>query len=252
MPSFRRIALVAALTAPLTLALAACGSNEEGAVSSETVAPTAAPAGQQWVDVAAVTPEGGWLIGNPDAPLKLVEYGSLTCPGCAQFSETGIPTLRENYVNSGRVSFELRSVPLHGAVDLVLTRMLQCAPKEAAHPLAEQLWANLDTVLNGVQANPAVMEQAMRLPENQRFVAYAEQGGLTDFFAARGISTEQSRQCLSDFAAMDALAQKLQTQATEDAVNSTPTFFINGNLVELSPGETWPQVEAALQNAGAR
>src|SRR5688500_16911831 len=106
MPSFRRTALFAALTAPLALALAACGSNEEGAVSGETVAPTPAPAGQQWVDVAAVTPEGGWLIGNPDAPLKLVEYGSLTCPGCAQFSETGIPTLRENYVNSGRVSFE--------------------------------------------------------------------------------------------------------------------------------------------------
>ena len=43
--------------------------------------------------------------------------------------------LRDDYVNSGRVSYELRSVPLHGTIDLVLSRLLECAPKEAAHPL---------------------------------------------------------------------------------------------------------------------
>ena len=252
MPSFRRIALLAA-AAPVALALASCGSDAEGPTSGEPVAAVAAPTGQQWTDVVAKTAEGGWLIGNPEAPIKLVEYGSLTCPACANLSDTGMQPLREKYINSGRVSLEFRSVPIHGAVDLVLTRLLECAPKEAAPQLAEQLWSNLNTVLTPIQANAAALQQTMTLPEDQRFVAYAQQGGLLEFFAARGISTEQAQQCLSDFAAVQSLAERMQNQANEDEVNSTPTFLLNGRLLELSPTpSTWTQVEAAMQNAGAR
>jgi len=238
-------------TLVLPLALAACGdSAEEDALAGEPVAEVAAPAGQQWADVVAITPEGGWLAGNPDAPIKLVEYGSLTCPACAAFSNGGMAPLRDEYVNSGRVSYELRSVPLHGAVDLVLTRLLECSPKEAAHPLAEQVWANLDAVLGPVQANAAGIEQAMQLPENQRFVAYAQQAGLLEFFAARGISTEQATQCLSDFGAIQTLANRLQAQSEKDQITGTPTFFLNGS--RLADAITWSDVEPALQRAGAR
>jgi protein-disulfide isomerase len=248
MPKLRPV-LLAAFAAPLALALAACGDSAEGPTSGEAIARVAPPAGQQWTDVVARTPEGGWLVGNPQAPIKLVEYGSLTCPGCAYFSQTGMQPLREEYVNSGRVSLELRSVPIHGAVDLVLTRLLECAPKEAAPLLAEQLWANLNAVLTPIQANEAALQQAMTLPENQRFVAYAQQGGLLEFFAARGISTEQAQQCLSDFAAIQALAERMQNQANEDGVNSTPTFHLNGTAVDET---SWEELEAALQRAGAR
>jgi protein-disulfide isomerase len=253
MSSLRRLAL-ALYAAPLSLGLAACGDTAgEGALPvSEPIAAIAAPAGQQWADAVAITPEGGWLVGNPAAPIKLVEYGSLTCPGCAAFSEDAMQPLRDKYINSGRVSLELRSVPLHGAVDLLLTRLLECGPKEAAPLLAEQIWSNLDAVLDPIQANAAGIEQAMGLPENQRFVAYAEQGGLLEFFAARGMSADQARQCLADFPAMQALAERLDAQTTKDGVTGTPTFFVDGRLIELSPGPTWPQVEPVLQNAGAR
>ena len=241
MPNLSRL-LLAAATAPLALALAACGSESGGPVSGEAIAPVAAPAGQQWTDTVAITPEGGWLIGNPDAPIELIEYGSLTCPACANFSQTGMQSLRDDYINSGRVSLEFRSVPIHGAVDLVLTRMLECGPKEAAPLLAEQLWGNLDAVLTPIQSNAAALEQAMSLPENQRFVAYADQGGLIEFFAARGFSIAQSSECLSDFAAMQALADK-------DGVNSTPTFLLNGTAIDET---SWAALEPMLQNAGAR
>lgn len=250
MPSFRRFAVLI-LAAPLSLALAACGGGtEDGAApSGEPVAAVAPPAGQEWADVVTVTDEGGWLAGNPEAPLKLVEYGSLTCPACANFSITSAQPLRETYVNSGRVSFELRSMPLHGALDLLLTRMIECAPKEAAHSLAEQIWANLDALLAPVQANSDALNQALSLPENQRFVAFAQQAQLLEFFAARGISTDQARQCLSDAAAVQALAERLQAQAEADQVTGTPTFFLNGNRLD---GLAWSDVEAALQQAGAR
>ena len=248
MPNLSRL-LLAAATAPVALALAACGSESGGPVSGEAIAPVAAPAGQQWTDTVAITPEGGWLIGNPDAPIELIEYGSLTCPACANFSQTGMQSLRDDYINSGRVSLEFRSVPIHGAVDLVLTRMLECGPKEAAPLLAEQLWGNLDAVLTPIQSNAAALEQAMSLPENQRFVAYADQGGLIEFFAARGFSIAQSSECLSDFAAMQALAERLQAQADKDGVNSTPTFLLNGTAIDET---SWAALEPMLQNAGAR
>jgi protein-disulfide isomerase len=248
MSSLRRLAL-ALCAAPLALGLAACGSSEDGAPEGEVVAAVAAPAGQQWADVATITPEGGWLAGNPEAPIRLVEYGSLTCPACAAFSTSGMQQLRDDYVNSGRVSYELRSVPIHGAIDLVLTRLLECAPKESAHPLAEQVWGNLNAVIGPVQQNAAALEQAMGLPENQRFVAYADQGGLLDFFAARGISRDQASQCLADYAAIQALAERLQAQSDKDQVQGTPTFFINGSRIDETD---WTSVQAALQRAGAR
>ncbi len=153
---------------------------------------------------------------------------SLTCPACARFSVDGSAPLREKYVDTGRVSYELRSVPLHGAVDLILTRLLECAPKEVAHPLAEQIWGNLDAVTGPLYANQANVEQAMSLPENQRLVAFAERAGLIDFVRARGISADLAQQCLSDFAAIQALAERLDAQNTKDNISGTPTFFLNG------------------------
>lgn len=249
MSSLRRLALAVCAT-PLALGLAACGSEDSGGTpTAEAVAKVAAPAGQQWADVVAITPEGGWLSGNPQAPIRLVEYGSLTCPACANFSVTGMQELRDDYVNSGRVSYELRSVPLHGTIDLVLTRLLECAPKESAHPLAEQLWANNEPVVTQAQANGAALQEAMSLPENQRFVAFAERSGLLEFFAARGVSRDQAAVCLSDSAAIQALANRLVAQNDKDQVTGTPTFFINGTRMNETD---WPSVEAALQRAGAR
>lgn len=248
MSSFRRL-VFALCAAPLALGLAACGSGDEAATSADVVAPVAAPAGQQWADVATITPEGGWLAGNPEAAIRLVEYGSLTCPACAAFSIAGMQQLRDDYVNSGRVSYELRSVPLHGTIDLVLTRLLECAPKEAAHPLAEQLWANNTPLLTQAQSNAAGLEQAMSLPENQRFVAFAEQSGLLEFFAARGMSRDQAGACLADPAAMQSLANRLVAQNDKDQITGTPTFFINGARIEETD---WTSVQAALQRAGAR
>ena len=68
------------------LALAAC-SGESGAGTATgnaaAVAGAPAPAGQNWAETVAKTPEGGFRMGNSDAPVKLVEYGARTCPTCA-------------------------------------------------------------------------------------------------------------------------------------------------------------------------
>ena len=243
--------LRAALALPLALVLASCGdeATDASALEGEPVAAVDAPDGTSWNQTVARTDKGGWLVGNPEAPVKLLEYGSLTCPACAAFSVDGSAQLHEKYIDSGRVSYEFRSVLIHGIADLLLTRMLECAPKEAAVPLADQVWANLEGVLAGFQNNQAALEQAMNLPDDQRYVAMAQASGVTDFFAARGISTEQTQACMADSAAIEALAESTQAAATEDNVNSTPTFFLNGQQIE---DRNWVSVEPALQRAGAR
>src|SRR5688500_7386046 len=197
MSTYRRT-LLTALAAPLALALAACGSEGEGPAKGEPLAPIAAPAGQSWVEPAAETPEGGFVIGNPNAPLKLVEYASHTCGHCAAFSQEGAAELDE-YVAKGTVSYEIRN-QIHDPIDLSIALLARCGTPDSFHPLANQAWQNFDTLMQTVQANGAAIEQAQAAPQAQRFQAIAQAAGLIDFFAARGIARDQAMTCLADVA----------------------------------------------------
>lgn len=247
----RPIAL--ALTAPLALALVACGDKEaaDGTVAaSAPVAPVPAPAGAAWRDTVVETAEGGHLVGNPNAPIKLVEYGSLTCPTCQRFAEEGMEPLLAKYVESGRVSFELRNFAVHGPVDIVLARLARCSTKEAVVPLSDQVWKNLESLTGPLQANQAAVEQAMNLPMDQRFAAMAQVGGFFDFFASRGISADQAKACLADVPSLEKLAAATDRYAKQDGVTGTPTFTLNGDKLDGVNG--WAQLEPILQRAGAR
>ena len=180
---------LAAFALPLALALSACGSGAEeeaGSLEGEPIAEVPAPEGQQWSDVVTVTEADGYLLGNPDAPIKVMEFASLTCPACAAFAQDGADQLKEEYVDTGRVSFELRN-QIHGPHDLMLAQLVRCGADETYHPLSDQVWKNLETVLGPVFERQEQFSQALELPEDQRFVAAAEVAGFYDFFAARGI-----------------------------------------------------------------
>ncbi len=249
MTILRRLAF-ASLAAPLALGLAACGSDAgtEAALEAEPVAAVPAPAGQTWSETTTVTDFDGYQIGNPAAPIKLVEYGSLTCGACANFTQTGFEQLREKYVDTGKVSFELRN-QVHNGIDLVLARLVRCSGPDAMVPLSEQVWMNFNDVMNTVQQNGAAMERAMAMPEAQRFAAAAEAAGLLDFFAARGLSRDQARTCLADVESVKAIAERSDQQSKELDVAGTPTFFVNGQKVEAN---SWDTLEPVLQRAGAR
>ena len=239
-----------ALAAPLALALAACGSGAEetGDIEGDAIAAIPAPDGTEWRTTAVMTDDGGVLVGNPEAPLKLVEYGSLTCPTCARFSMEGAEPLME-YIDSGVVSFELRQFAIHGPIDLLLGSLTQCGPDAAVLPLSDQVWQNFEQIMQPVQTNQAAFESAMQLPLEQRFVVAAEQLGYLDFFAARGISEDQGRQCLADVAKLEQMANYTQRYANEFDIQGTPTFQLNGNNVDAN---TWAALEPILQRAGAR
>jgi len=250
----RMISRVAvASLAAFALALSACGksSDEAGApaASSTPVAKIAAPVGQNWAEKITVTPEGGYLMGNPDAPIKLVEYGALSCSHCAEFAETGFAKLRDEYVASGRVSYELRLFMLN-ALDLPAAMLATCGAPESVIPLSEQFWGWQPNMFSNLQAaGDAKLQAAGNLPPNQRFGAIAGLSGMTAFFAERGISADQGADFLADVAKATALSNATQKASEEKKVTGTPWFFLTGKDLGT---QTWATLEPMLQNAGAR
>lgn len=247
-----RLFTLGLLVAPLALGLAACGDKKDeaaGPTSGEPVAKIAAPAGKAWADMIEKTAEGGYRMGNPEAPIKLIEYGALSCSHCAEFAKESFEPLRDDYVASGRVSYEMRFYMLN-VLDVPASLLATCGSTEAVIPLSEQFWAWQPTMFEKLQSADKTKLAALdALPKEQQIGAFAEVAGMTDFFASRGIARDQANACLADTAKAKALADQTQKASDEFNITGTPTFLINGNNVG-SMG--WKEVEAKLQQAGAR
>ncbi len=244
-----RPAFLALLAAPVALALAGCGTADDAAVTNgEPVAAIPAPDGSQWADTVTVTEADGYTLGNPDAPITLIEYASLTCPACAMFAAEAVEPLKNDYIASGRVKYELRN-QIHGPHDLALATLVRCGDDATFHPLSEQVWANLNALLDPIIQNSQAVQQAVALPADQRLVRIAEIGGFLDFFAARGLSADQARSCLADETVYSAIAERSNTQSRELDVSGTPTFFVNNTKADAND---WASVEQLLKDAGAR
>ncbi len=239
--------------APLALGLAACKQEATApageAPKGEAIAAIAPPAGKAWTDVVEVTADGGYRVGNPNAPIKLMEFGALSCSHCAEFSEAASAELLGQFVASGRVSYELRFFMLN-ALDVPATLLATCGSPEAVIPLADQFWAFQKTMFQNLQAGgEAQLQAAGSLPPEQRFAAIAKLGGMDTFFAARGIPQAQAATCLADVNKATAFVNATQKAGTEMGITGTPTFFLNGAKLDFN---TWDKVKGALQGAGAR
>lgn len=242
-----------AIAAGLTLALTGCGDSAAdgagGGASSEPL-PIIQPAeGKKWSDTVTRTPEGGYIMGNPDAPIKFLEFASMSCGHCSDFAEQSFETLRDKYVNSGRVSFEMRSYLLN-PYDIPATLLTQCGAPEAYFSRTEQLYENQNIMFEGLQsAGEQAVQQAVQLPEGQRFVALGNILNLVEFFQTRGVSKDQAEDCLSNVEAVNTLIANNQKYNEQFNIQGTPTFVINGQKADVAG---WTEVENRLQQMGAR
>lgn len=246
-----RSALVLAPFA-LILALSACGKKDQGAdamPSGKPLAAVPAPAGKSWSDMVKETPEGGIIMGNPDAPVKITEFGSLTCSHCAAFSAEGFPTLRDKYVNSGKVSYELRNY-VRDPLDMASALIARCAGPEPFFPLADGLFANQPELFKKAQAiGQDAFKAAMAQAPGERFVTLGGKAGLIDFAMQHGISEDQAKKCLGDATMAEKLAGYVEKANEQYNIEGTPTFLMNGR--KLDNVSTWQQLEARLREAGA-
>ena len=239
--------MLTAGAAALALLLAGCGdgggNNQAAAADNIPLKQIPAPNGD-WTQAVAKTPEGGFRMGNPDAPVKLVEYASMTCPHCASFSEAATGPLRDTYVRSGQVSWEFRNFLL-GAPDVAMSVASRCQPPTAFFRTIEQMFAQQQEFVGAIDESEA--QRIQPLPPEQQIAPLARAMDLDTFFARRGMPEARFNQCLADRAAIQRLTDMTSRAVSEFQVQGTPTFFINGEKQDVSDwGTLEPRLRAAI------
>lgn len=240
------------LVAAVALALAGCSGGGDTAAAGDPLPKVAAPAGSSWSQTVTAT-DDAFVMGNPDAPLKLVEFASFTCNHCAEFSVTSHEELKRDFIDTGRVSFEIRPF-VRDPVDLSLATVATCLGAERYFPLTENIFASQAQLIAaaqaGAQANEERLASIQSLPEEQRLPAMAGIFGIPEFFAARGIPAAETSRCLADSAAVQKRTEVTSRNQRQYEISGTPTFLLNGQV--MANAGTWEQVRDALLAAGAR
>ena len=165
-------------------------------------------------DVAKPVSLPDMALGPANATVTITEYASMTCPHCAAFTETVFPKIKSEFIDSGKIRFVFREFPLDikAAAGSMLAR---CIAKDDSG----KYFAVVDLLFK--QQNDWVTKNTTET--------------LTRIGKQAGLSQQAVENCLKDQALLDKIAADQKFASEVLKVNSTPTFFINGEMVK---GET--------------
>jgi protein-disulfide isomerase len=165
-------------------------------------------------DVAKPVSLPDMALGPANATVTITEYASMTCPHCAAFNETVFPKIKAEYIDTGKVRYVFREFPLDikAAAGSMLSR---CIAKEDG----AKYFAVTDMLFR--QQNDWVMKNTTET--------------LTRIGKQAGLSQQAVEDCLKDQALLDKIAADQKYAAEVLKVDSTPTFFLNGEKIK---GET--------------
>lgn len=216
------------ITAGILLAsVAACGESTGTVEAPEApVEAVSAPEGKSWSGVVTKTDAGGYLMGNPDAPVKLIEYGSLTCSHCARFEMAGAEELVQQYVETGRVSWEYRNY-IRDPIDMTAALIARCGTEEQYFPFQRALFQNQQQWA-GPGYEYLQNNSNAGMEPNELFKTLAEVTGLKTFAAQRGIAPAKVDACLAEPGAADKLLAMNEVGNSDFGVEGTPTMVVNG------------------------
>ena len=206
-----------------------------------------APKTVGWTHTVTLLADGGHLIGNPDARVRLTEYQSYTCADCATFEMQSDAALQIGYVASGKVAIEVRHL-VQGPVDLVAAMLADCGPPEkftlnhSALIRSQNRWR---TTLD--RAGPAQRQRWTYGSLLSRGRAVADDMGFYEIMASRGFDRSASDACLSNAA----LANRIGAQSKAGyalGIKTAPSFLINGTLLDNAHGwaELRPLIDASF------
>jgi protein-disulfide isomerase len=169
---------------------------------------------QSAADVAKPVSLPDMALGPANAKVTITEYASMTCPHCAAFNDTVFPKIKSAYIDTGKIRYVFREFPLDikAAAGSMLAR---CIAKDDA----SKYFAVVDMLFK--QQNDWVVKNTTET--------------LTRIGKQAGLSQQAVEDCLKDQALLDKISadQKYANEVLK--VNSTPTFFINGEMIR---GET--------------
>ncbi|HEX3809327.1 MAG TPA: DsbA family protein [Rhizomicrobium sp.] len=167
----------------------------------------AANAGTQDVTVLP----GDITLGSPKAPVTMLEYAAPACPVCAYFNRENFPTIRKEYIDTGKVYYIFRVFPL-SSVDLAAEGILRCLPKNQYLQFLDTLFRNQDKWDPDGHDIPDV------------------HAALVSMARVAGMDAAQADKCMADPAQL-ARASKVGADASAQyGVHGTPTFIVNGEI----------------------
>lgn len=192
--------------------------------------------------------DGAFVVGNPAAKVKLVEYLSYTCPHCAAFSKESAAVLRGQMVKSGSTSIEMRNL-IRDQLDLDAALLARCAGPAGFDKLSAAFFAQQDQWLPaGIQWEQTNGQRIALYPKMARLKASADGAGLTDIAKANGMTQAQVDACFATEAGLQPILAMMQQIPA--GITGTPGFLINGKLQDKVYG--WTALQPLLRAAGAR
>jgi protein-disulfide isomerase len=144
-----------------------------------------------------------WL-GEKNAPVTIVEYASTTCSHCAAFHAGTFKELKSKYIDTGKARFVLREFPLN-PVDMAAYMLARCAGDDKRYAVVDLLFS-----------------------QQKAWITDKPLVGLSSLLKQTGMSQSSFESCLKDKAMYDKIGEARDLASEKFGVNSTPTFFING------------------------
>lgn len=186
---FNRRAVLGATLAVAALAMTACGSKGAGG-----------------------SVDGDMSLGNPNAKVKMIEYGSLSCVHCANWNRDVWPEFKKKYVDTGKIHYTFRAFKLGPADSYTAAGDLlgRCAGKDKYFGVIDALFHSQVEAL-GPGGDPRAV--------------------LFNVGAQAGLNEDAVRKCISDEKALVALDKRLSDSKAKE-VAATPTFFIGDQKFE--------------------
>lgn len=169
------------------------------------------------------------VIGDPQAPVTIIEYSSLTCPHCATFHSETMPKLKETYIDTGKARLVYRDFPL-GRLALAAAVVARCVDPSRHFGFIEMLYRDQGS---WAQSADPLAELKVRAQ-------------------LAGLSESEFNACLENQPLIQAIQQRAQEGQQEYGIDSTPSFIIDGKkLTGEQSFETFSEaIDAALANGG--
>ena len=163
------------------------------------------------------------VLGNPNAPVTILDYSSMTCPHCATFHTETLPKIKEKYIDTGKAKLVFRDFPFDQAA-LRASMLARCAPPERYYPLLDVLFKS----------------QAQWSRASDPAKALAQYGKLA------GMSQETIDACMASQPLADGILQSRMVGADKYKVEATPTFVLNDGAATISGAQSFETFAAAI------
>jgi protein-disulfide isomerase len=157
-------------------------------------------------------------LGDPKAPIVLLEYAAPTCPFCGRFALTGLPGLKRDFIDTGKVFFIFRTYPLQAA-DGAVEGIARCLPKERYFSYLDHMYR----------------EQPQWDPDG--YIIPDVPAAILKVSAVTGLGPEKLKQCMSDMRQQERTNEIAQDAMAKYQIEGTPTFIMDGEMVNVPPGK---------------